>query len=119
MVSPLPPIDTLEQRIALAAANRRVLAERLGWPAGYLEACEQVDADHPGWHATWHRANPGPPAFAHPAEFTAFLRAEHGAVATVHGETVEALLEAMALAERHVVWEQGRREAAFWSIGQT
>ena len=44
--------------------NRRTLAERLGWPAGALEACEEVEQEHPEWHIsyssgggrTWSRA---------------------------------------------------------------
>ena len=41
---------------ALTARDRRLLADRLHWPDGVLEACEAVEAGHPGWHATW---NPG------------------------------------------------------------
>lgn len=42
----------------LAAHNRRVLAERLGWPAGAVEVCERVDAAHPGWHTNWSSGEP-------------------------------------------------------------
>jgi hypothetical protein len=34
--------------------NRRVMAERLKWPAGHLETCERLDDEHPGWYAGWH-----------------------------------------------------------------
>jgi hypothetical protein len=37
----------------LAAKNRRLLAERLGWPDGALEACEQLDQAHIGWYTNW------------------------------------------------------------------
>lgn len=35
----------------LASRNRRILAERLRWPAGALEACEAIAADWPRWNA--------------------------------------------------------------------
>jgi hypothetical protein len=53
----LPPIDTPEQRLALAVNNRRVIAERCHWPAGALQACEEFDARHPGWFVMWSPAN--------------------------------------------------------------
>lgn len=34
-------------------ANRRLIAERLGWPTGAVEACEWIEAAAPGWHAAW------------------------------------------------------------------
>ena len=37
----------------LAAKNRRLFAQRLGWPDGALEACEQLDQAHAGWYANW------------------------------------------------------------------
>lgn len=41
----------------LAWRNRQVLAERLGWPDGELETCEQLERDHPGWTFSWRPAN--------------------------------------------------------------
>jgi hypothetical protein len=49
----LHPIDTDEQRRALAVSNRRVIAERVGWPDGALQACQEFDERHPGWYAWW------------------------------------------------------------------
>lgn len=40
----------------LVVANRRVMAARLDWPDGAVEACEQIDADHPGWSADYRHA---------------------------------------------------------------
>jgi hypothetical protein len=37
----------------LAAKNRWVLAERLGWPAGTVEVCERIEAESPGWTVSW------------------------------------------------------------------
>jgi hypothetical protein len=36
-----------------AVRNRRIIAERLGWPAGAVEVCEQMEQESPGWWATW------------------------------------------------------------------
>jgi hypothetical protein len=41
--------DKLTHTRGLAWHNRRVLAERLGWPAGALKECERLDDEHPGW----------------------------------------------------------------------
>lgn len=37
----------------LAWKNRRTIAERLHWPEGALEACEQIEQDHPEWYPNW------------------------------------------------------------------
>lgn len=66
----LHPIDTAEQRHALAVSNRRAIAERTGWPAGALQACEEFDARHPGWFVTWSAANTTP-GWERPAGYTA------------------------------------------------
>jgi len=59
-VTPLPPVDP--------ERNRELLAGRLGWPDGALDACRHVETGHPGWHVWWSRnpwrrdgqAPPGP-----------------------------------------------------------
>lgn len=48
IVAPLHPTGP-----ELADKNRRVLAERLHWPAGAVEACEQIETEAPGWAVTW------------------------------------------------------------------
>jgi hypothetical protein len=42
----------------LARRNRVVVAERTGWPAGAVETCERLEAEHPGWMVSWMDANP-------------------------------------------------------------
>lgn len=41
----------------LAWRNRRLIAERLGWPVGALQECEWVEREHPGWSPWWQDAN--------------------------------------------------------------
>jgi hypothetical protein len=41
----------------LAWNNRRILAERLGWPVGAVQECEWVEREHPEWFPTWQDAN--------------------------------------------------------------
>jgi len=50
-VSTLPPVGP-----ELAWRNRQVIAERLGWPAGALEACEAIELAHPDWHPNYRQA---------------------------------------------------------------
>lgn len=44
---PLPP--------AVQERNRKLIAARLGWPDGALDACRQLEAARPGWYAWWSR----------------------------------------------------------------
>jgi hypothetical protein len=44
-MSALPPVDP--------ELNRRVIAERLDWPAGAADACEAIERDYPRWSAFW------------------------------------------------------------------
>ena len=37
----------------LAHRNRRILAERLHWPDGAIQACEQIESESPAWRTTW------------------------------------------------------------------
>lgn len=47
------PPDTV-----MAWNNRRLLADRKPrWPDGALDACEQIDVEHPGWSTMWREAN--------------------------------------------------------------
>lgn len=41
--------------------NRRLVAERLRWPAGALEACTALAAAHPEWTIYWSAGQPGQP----------------------------------------------------------
>jgi predicted DNA-binding transcriptional regulator AlpA len=49
------PTDSAMNNVpnALAWDNRRILAERLNWPNGALETCEQVEQESPEWHITY------------------------------------------------------------------
>ena len=35
--------------------NRRVIAERTGWPEGAAEECERLEREHPGYSVSWSR----------------------------------------------------------------
>lgn len=82
----------------LAAANRRLVAVRCGWPRGALEMCEHLDAVHPGWMVHWRPASTIT-GWEHPAGYVA-TRDSSGSVC---GEDPCALVAAMARApdERH------------------
>lgn len=79
----------------LLGSNRRLLAERQGWPAGALEACEGLDRKHSGW-SVWWRAECTVPGLEHPAGYVAD-RLDAGNV-IVCGATVEELEDAMLAA---------------------
>lgn len=44
-------------RERLAWRNRRLLAERQSWPAGAVEACEQLEVTHRRWSFSWRAEN--------------------------------------------------------------
>jgi hypothetical protein len=54
----------------LRASNRRILAERLHWPDGALQACVELEGRHPGWDVSWSHENTIK-GFEHPARFSA------------------------------------------------
>ncbi len=74
----------------LIHSNRRVVAERTGWPVGALQMCEHLDAVHPGWTVRWRPANTIQ-GWEHPAGYVAW-RDSSGAVC---GEDPAALVAAM------------------------
>lgn len=45
-MSALPPPDPEE--------NRRLIAERLRWPTGALEACAAIEQEFPAWMVWWN-----------------------------------------------------------------
>lgn len=59
-----------------AWTNRRILAERLDWPAGALDACERIEPEHPGWSIFYCGPNTVP-GFEKPAGFWATRRGLH------------------------------------------
>lgn len=64
--------------LALRRANTRILAKRLGWPAGALRSCWDMERRHPGWLVTWLGENTTP-GFERPAGFWAVRDAIHRA----------------------------------------
>lgn len=86
----------------LAAKNRRILAERVGWPGGAVEACEAFDATHPEWSATWHAGNDARPA---PGYYAVRRKAVHGEP-MAYGATVQELAEQVDGWPYHDPWDQ-------------
>ncbi len=82
----------------LARYNRRIIAERVGWPVGALEMCEHLDAAYPGWMVWWHPESVIA-GWGHPAGYVASRRAS----GYVCGVDPAALIAAMGRApdERH------------------
>ena len=78
--------------------NRRVVAERAGWPVGVLEMCEHLDAVYPGWSVWWRPENTCA-GWEHPAGYLA-SRDPSGSVCGVDPAALEAAI-AKAPAERH------------------
>lgn len=77
--------------VELRRRNRKVLAERLRWPDGALQACAELEGRHPGWHVSWMMANPHR-GFERPAGFLATGESADGMhSAEVFGATVEEL----------------------------
>jgi hypothetical protein len=48
MSAPLAPVGPEMER-----RNRRLIAERLHWPTGTAEQCEQIEDQAPGWSLWW------------------------------------------------------------------
>jgi hypothetical protein len=126
----LPPIATAEERRALARRNRRLLAERLGWPALALELCERLDDAHPGWRFTWFPES-SLPGWQRPAGFAAhrpglkmrgedqLRRAPEDGVERVprcFGETVADLEQRIAEVEERRAAHEAERERIWASM---
>ena len=86
---PLPPVGP-----ELAWRNRQVLAQRLGWPAGALEACEAIELQHPDWHPSYCQANTTP-GFESPAGFYATRRHARRGEPRAYGADAVALRQAI------------------------
>lgn len=39
--------------------NRELLAQRLNWPPGALDACRAIEREFPGWYAWWSSTRGG------------------------------------------------------------
>lgn len=86
--SDLPPGEELAWR------NRRIIAERTGWPAGALEACEQIQAAHPAWDVNWRDANTIK-GFEAPAGFYAVRLDARGPERATYGPDPDTLVAAI------------------------
>jgi hypothetical protein len=50
---PTPPAPRWPSDHVLRAQNKVLLADRLRWPEGALQACQELERRHPGWHVSW------------------------------------------------------------------
>lgn len=78
----------------LAWANRRHLAQQLGWPDGALEACEAIEKARPDWYPGWRAANLIK-GFEQPAGFYGRRRAAPDREPPAYGADAAALLAAI------------------------
>jgi hypothetical protein len=67
---PMPPTPRWPSDRVLRSQNKVILAERLRWPEGALQACQELEQRHPGWHVTWLNENTRA-GFERPAGFHA------------------------------------------------
>lgn len=67
--------------------NRRVIADRIGWPEGALEACEAIERVNPDWSPWWQAANTIP-GWEAPAGFYA---RPNDSSPYAYGETADSL----------------------------
>lgn len=82
--------------------NRRLLAERMGWPRGALEECERLDSEHAGWIVYWQDVSS-----RHPA---AYVATRIGSDVKVCASTAAAVAAAMQAAPDHAAdwWQRDR-----------
>jgi len=67
----------LAARAAIVARqNQAILAEKLSWPGGALEACRELEDEFPGWHVAWLNENTIT-GFERPAGYCATLDGLH------------------------------------------
>jgi hypothetical protein len=92
--------------------NRRIIAERTGWPVGAVEACERIERDHPGRVVAWmHEYRCQTPGFDREEGFYAWWRGDdpgrwlagHGHVrrAEYYGADADALEKALLTGAAH------------------
>lgn len=84
----LPPGDDLAWR------NRRIIAERMHWPDGALEACETIERQYPAWYPNWRPANTIK-GFEAPAGYYAVRRDRRRDERPAYGADPAALLAAI------------------------
>lgn len=86
-MSALPPFDPEE--------NRTLIAERMGWPDGAVEACRDLEREFPSWTVYWVSGElPAAPRRG----FQAIFDDHHHRMARAFGETPEELRENLAAA---------------------
>jgi hypothetical protein len=75
-----------EDTRSLAERNRELLAERLGWPAGTIEACRSIEARCPGYAAWWSEGDMSTPEGA---PYAARVKGARSADRTYYGRDAD------------------------------
>ncbi|GAA4595679.1 hypothetical protein BJY16_001756 [Actinoplanes octamycinicus] len=96
--------------------NRRVIAERLGWPHERLADCERLDRDYPGWSVTWWDSRNGKPAVFRAQHRVRWRYFTHAAGAT-EAELLAAMAEQDRLAAEQLAEWRSLRPAGSAVIG--
>lgn len=78
------------------ATNRRLLADRLGWPKGTVEKCNAVEADFPDWIVWWTAG--GLPRDTDPGFRATLMR--HNETRELYAPTIEELREKVRAAQQ-------------------
>lgn len=103
------------ERLEMWRHNRIVLARRLSWPPGAMNACDHVERDHPGWTVMWQAASTVP-GWERPAGFCATrdgwsVRVGHGwRRVAVYAPAVAELVAEMELATQQREAEEAEHE---------
>lgn len=78
--------------------NRRLVAKRLGWPDGAVEACREIEKEFPRWMVFWTRG--GLPIVPEPG-YRAKLN-QHGWNAELFAPDAETLLGKLAVYDAEI-----------------
>lgn len=74
--------------------NRRVIAERIGWPDGAVEACDWIEQAYPEWIPGWQHESKIR-GFERPEGYYATRQGGHSGEPDLYGATAEDLAAAI------------------------
>jgi hypothetical protein len=98
----------------LRRRNQAVLAERLRWPAGALQACADLEDRHPGWYVSWMIENVTP-GWERPAGFHATYEGVHHRAEAFRTD-VRDIAEVMAAEIPEHEWDPIHGKLCAWCV---